>query len=78
MEKALKKYKLIELYGHCEAQFTLVDPAFNLDIDNDEMLNIEWENEPLEWHMFFGIPKFLKFCQDNDVEITETYWGKIY
>ncbi len=78
MEKTLKKYKLIELYGIQEANFILVDPAFDLDKDNDEMLNVDWDNESLEYHMFFVIPPLLKFYKDNDVEIIETYWGKIY
>ena len=74
----MKKMNLIELYGHCEAHFILVDPAFDLDKDNDEMLNVDWDNESLEHHTFFGITDFLKFYQANNVEIDKEYWGKIY
>ena len=74
----MKKYNLIELYGHCEAHFILVDPAFDLDKDNDEMLNIDWDNEPLKHYEFFSAEKLIKFCRENDVHIDKSYWGKIY
>ncbi len=74
----MKQYNLIELYGFQEANFILVKEGFNLDIDNDEMLNIEWDNEPIEHHEFFNAEKIIKFCQKNNVQINKTYWGKIY
>ena len=74
----MKKMNLIELYGHCEEHFILVDPAFDLDKNNDEMLDVDWDNEPLENHMFFNARKFMDFCRLNNIEIDKEYWGKIY
>jgi len=73
-----KEYNLIELYGLCEANFILVGKDFDLDKDNDEMLDVDWDNEFIENHMFFNAEKLLKFCQENNVHINKTYWGKIY
>ena len=73
-----KILNLIELVGHCELHLILVDPAFDLDKDNDEMLDVDWDNEPLMIEMFFDVAKVLDYCQKQNVLIGQHYWGKIY
>ena len=68
-----KEYNLIEL---CEAHFFLVEKDFDLNKSNDEMLDVDWE--PIKHHLFFTAEKLLKFCQENNDHINETYWGKQY
>ena len=71
-------FNLIELVGMTDLHLILVHKEFDLNKDNDEMLNVDWDNEPIEHHEFFTVTKLLKFCQENDVSINKTYYGKIY
>lgn len=67
---------LIELYGHCEAHYILVDKTFDLNKTNDEMLDTNWDNVVCK--QFFTATALLEYCHNNSVKISETYYGKIY
>ena len=71
-------YNLIELVGMCELHLMLVDPAFDLDKDNDDMLDVDWDNEPLLIKMFFDTKALVHYVQKKDIVIGQHYWGKIY
>ena len=72
------EYNLIELYGIKDSWFILVDKDFDLEKDNDEMLDTDWDNEPMIKKMFFDAYKLVNYCVDNNIRIKESYWGMIY
>ena len=74
----MKEYNLVELYGSKDSHFYLVDKDFDLDKDNDEMLDVDWENEPMLIKMFYDAQPLINYCVDNNIRIGESYWGMIY
>ena len=74
----MKEYNLVELYGSKDSHLFLVDKDFDLDKDNDEMLDNDWSNEPMLIKMFYDVDKLVNYCVDNNIRIGKSYWGMIY